>query len=173
MTDVTGQGCGKQADARVEIEGQVAGLPGGDDSHQFVGKMAVGLEEGSGADAVFRFLRLVSEMGGARGHENLGRRGFAVAGIGFAEGNDSGDLGQGRAKFLGPLADIGSAGIAGAGDVDQELRVVGVGEEFDFSYSLRNFSGAAALPESGDAAVDQRRTDGTLFDRRAIRATPV
>ena len=59
---VTGQGCGKQPDARVQVESQFAGLACGYDLDQFIGEVAVGLKEGSGTDAVVRSLRLDKSM---------------------------------------------------------------------------------------------------------------
>ena len=59
VTDVTGQGCGKQAHTGVEVEGQIAKAASGDDLDEIVGKEAVGLEESSGADPVGSRFRLI------------------------------------------------------------------------------------------------------------------
>ena len=53
-------------------------------------------------------------------------------------------------------------------DVNQQLRVVCVGEELDFTHALGNFARASISPQGRDATVDQRRTDGTLFDREQV-----
>src|SRR5580704_3709800 len=127
--------------------------------------MAVGLEEGSGADAVGGLLRLVGQVGRSESDQNLLRTFLPVARIGFAENNDSCDFGQGGAQFLGPGTHGGAAGLAGATDVHQQLGVVGVGEEFDFAHSLGNPPASPALPERGETTVDQRRADWTLLDR--------
>ena len=165
---VTGQGCGKQAGARIEVERQLAGLAGGDDLHQFVGEVTVGLKETTGADSVGGALGFITQMRSADGDEDFLGACLPVAGIRFAEGDDSGNLGEGGAEVLRPCAHGGAASLAGAADAQQELRVVGVGEELDFADALGDFACAAALPQGGDAAVDQWRTDGTLFDREKI-----
>src|SRR5271165_5905108 len=126
--------------------------------------MAVGLKERSGADPMSRAPGLIAQRAGAHGDEDFWRAGFAVAGIRFAEGHDSGNLGQGGAPCFSPISDGGSTGLTGAADLDQQLSVVGVGEEFDFAHSRGNFAGASALPQRRYATIDQRRTDGTGFD---------
>src|SRR5208283_2820410 len=48
------------------------------------------------------------------------------------------------------------------------MRIVRVGEKFNFAHTLRDFARASTLPQHRDAAVDERRTDGTLLDREQI-----
>ena len=130
--------------------------------------MAVGLKEAPRADTIGGVPGLIREMRGANGDENFWRSGFSIAGIGFAEGDDSRNFRHGGTKLFGPLAHGGATGFAVAADVQQQLRVIGVGEELDLAYSLRNLAGPSAPPERGDAAVDQRRADGTFFDRQQL-----
>src|ERR1039457_1214889 len=128
--------------------------------------MAVGLKERTRADAVCRPLRLISQMRGADSNENLLRPCLAIAGIGLAECYDSANLGQGGVEFLRPDAHGRSAGLTRARDVYQQLSVVRVGEELDLAHSFGNFARPSALPQARNGAVDQRRTDRTLFHRQ-------
>src|SRR5579862_4036452 len=165
---VTSQGCGKQTCASIEVESMLAGLSRGNDLDELVGQMAVGLKKRSGANAVGGALRLIGQMSGTGGHQNFGRSRLAVSGIRFAEGHHASDRRERGAEFLGPFANRRAAGFAGACDLEKKLSVVGVREEFDLTHSPGNFAGASVVPQRSNAAVNERRTNGTLVYRQQL-----
>ena len=143
---VTSQGCGKQSSASIKIENKLACLVRGNDSYEFVGEVTVGLKKRTRANAVSCSLSSISKKRRADDNQDFLCTGFAVAGIRFAKGYDSGNLGQGGAKFFRPLAHGSAASRSCAPYLQQELCVLCVGEELNLPNTLRNFAGSAALP---------------------------
>src|SRR5579872_2747754 len=97
---VTGQGCGKQSNAGVEVKRKFPRLVLGDDSHEFVRQMAVGLKKGTCTDAVCRSFRLIGQMRGAGRDENLLCASLAIAGIRLTERHDASDFGERAVEFF-------------------------------------------------------------------------
>src|SRR5450631_609937 len=121
--------------------------------------MTIGLKERTSTYSIARPLRLVSQVIFAGGNENFLRRCLPIAGICLAECYDTGDLRHRRAQLLRPFAHGGAASLARAANINQKLRIVGVGKEFDFPNARGNLAGSSTLPQGGDPPIDKRRTD--------------
>ena len=137
MTHVT-KSCGKQTDTCVKIERMLAGLALGDDFHQFVGQVPVGLEERPGTYPVGSTLRLVGEMVGAYGQQLLLRAGYSFGSL--PEDDNTSNLGHGTLKIFGPGSQGGTAGVRFRRDLNQQLHVIAIRKELDFVDSWRTGS---------------------------------
>src|SRR5579863_1791070 len=130
---VTSQGCGKQADSGVEIEREFTRASQGDDFYQLVDEVTVGLEEGSGADAMVGMTGVVGEKPFSIDQEGFGRGGFRMrAGLRAAKRDHSSDGRQSGPELLHEHAQVRPVSRGSAGKLDQQLRVVGIGEKLDF-----------------------------------------
>ena len=82
------------------------------------------------------------------------------------EGGEAKGLGRGFDELLGPMAEFFHVIPGCAGELDKQLRIVGIGKEFGLKQARRRWCDAARFDELRQGPVNQRRVDWTAINSK-------